>query len=497
MARIAALSIALYVNGVIIAISVASALFRAGVQEPRFGGGGVVGSAAAGAMVAFYVVFVAVAGVAGTVIAALLGRSRNEWRAATVGAALGLCSLFVAQSVVFNGALLAAAVAAVAVVAGAALFQPTHPARWALTLPAVALVGAVGTLLVRDARERAQEADTRYLWDLEELAERHDRAGLERAFASSEYARRKPPMESAIELLALRGDHLTEIELILRHPATDANPCIAILRAVLDGETAVVKNGRSWAPHFSAAKDDCAEMGMHIAARKGDGEVLAELVGWTGVQTAMNQPLYGLLKSMDFDAALRLVRAAGFLDEQGRVAAAAFDDNFLHGIYSHMDAPEQRTFFCEHADKDALLAAVAADSEYDDGVKRLLACGANANARLGCGATPLSAAAWGRADVSVLRALLNAGASANAPGAPYCVGPRAKRAPAAPLWILAQRWQEGRGSFDEHIRLLLDSGADAAARGPNGETLVSVFEKDPDRADLLLHLKRPTASSPR
>ena len=224
--------------------------------------------------------------------------------------------------------------------------------------------------------------------------------------------------------------------------------------------------------------------------------MVGELLHWPqegGVE--LNQVLYGLLKADAFDAVLLLGRAADFLDGKGRLRGSMFDQDFLSSVYSHMDAPAQQAFFCDHADKDVLLAAVAALNEYANESRQLLACGADPNAKLPCNATALSGWAWGEAGMDNLKALLAGGANPNATGGSYCYRAGDRREAATPLWILATRWKKEGAWHKEEINLLLDSGADPTVKGPRGESLASLFADDQGQVELWARLQIPPRRS--
>jgi len=495
------------------------------------GGGGPAGAGVGAAIALMYLAATAIGLVAAGIAAALRMRRQPAapadeqapiaWRRGATSAAAGLVSLFAIQLVAPSAVLAVGAAAAVVVALALAAVRPRRPLLIGAAAPALLLATLMVGSAIQQGMKAADDSDTRYLWSLEELAERHDIAGLRAALDEPAYRRRKPPMESAIELLTLRGDHLAEIGIILDHPATDPVACIRVLRAARAGDrTAFERAVAGDAGGAALQSESCMTSAAHVAARAsgwaradaGAGAVLSRAAAALPAHTVIGQGVYGLAKAGDFEAARRLLRAAGMLDGRGKIAPRIYDDTFLHSLLSHLDTPAERRFACEVADVAGLLVAVSHDAGEGYELERTLACaGARdaVDARLPCGATPLTALLSGSRSRRALHLLLDAGADPNQPGAPFCLEPAPPAADAAaggateaPLWVLA-RQQQGAWSYaDADLAAdLLAAGADPDARSADGKALPStaVTDAEPDRALLerLRTAKRPGARSRR
>ena len=355
----------------------------------------------------------------------------------------------------------------------ASLFEPRQPFIPALAVPALALLVTMVVQGMTTSERMASAADSDRRYQVGLAAEASDAGALQVALDALPEG--ETELDAELASLPARGEHRAEIELILRHPKTPQTPCTRLLRAALDGEPT------GWAP--GQVSPWCTVAAANLAARQGRAAII-ELAAKT-----VDQPdpridvLDQLVAVNDTPAALRWMKAAGLGDARDRLRAGVMTTHFLNAMWGR----DARDFYWAHSDLDALLVAIAGNDAYTYRVVEALGHGAHANARIGCGATPLISVCTGHElNTAAIEVLLDGGADPNLPGARFCIDGEPAAPLETPLWHLVQRRGDWNNLPSSAIYLLVKHGADARRPSSDGGSL---FDEAKDDENVLKALK--------
>jgi hypothetical protein len=424
-----------------LAIAVAAVTYHPGPLLDMRGGGDVAG--AAGAVLGLMVLGAGVgAAVLLAVVNALLHRrSRKDHGIAAAALALNVLQLgHLADH--FSPTLFWALLAGTASIV-ALLLLPSSRRGWA---SAALLGGGLITAAIPSALDQASRARQGGLDQLgntiEELAEKRDDTGLRQKLDA---LHQPVDLIFAIELLVIRGDYLPEIDIILKHPNTPPNQCIAVLRGERDFN-GFKGNGNS------VYEEICAMLATVLGARWDNAKVLSAGLARLGPDGAMADPLFNLAR-VDIPATMRMLRAAGLLNKDGKVDPAHYNDPFISNVWNRLDSPTSRHFLLNQFDLDALLVATLWQSGDPEHPAELIKAGAHPNFRSLCGATPLSTILTSSLQDQTIKLLIDAGADPDLPGAARCLGlPTTKPILEKPLTLLLRHAKEGAVPDDEVAR---------------------------------------------
>lgn len=475
-ARAAGLTALLGVSGWIVVGALVYGLDELGVKGPRLNTG--TGMAAAGAAVVILFLFAvgcAVALLAAVVFAVVRERrAPAAWRHAAIGAALAIVlpGLVVLVADANTNALVAFGVPATALFA-ASLFEPRQPFIPALAVPALAALGAfiVQSVSMSGELARAADGDRRYQVGL--AAEASDAGALQAALDA--FPQDSSDLDSELAILPQRGEHRAEIEQILRHPNTPQTPCTQLLRAALDGDAT------RWAP--GQVYPYCTVAAANLAARQGNAELVQLAAKTVDQPDPRIEVLDQLVDVNDVEAAVRWMRAAGLSDARDRLRAEAMTPRLLNAMWGR----DARDFYWAHSDLDALLVAIAGNDAYSYRVVEALEHGAQANARIACGATPLISVCTGHElNTAAIEVLLDGGADPNFPGARFCIDGEPAAPFETPLWHLVARRHDWNNLPSSAIYLLVKHGADPRRPSSDGGSL---FDEAKDDENVLKALK--------
>src|SRR5262249_16404604 len=148
---------------------------------------------------------------------------------------------------------------------------------------------------------------------------------------------------------------------------------------------------RAWIGSAGPEAFFCSREAASLAARHASEELVKDAARRLEPLGDRPDVLTELVKSGGKGPALRGMHGAEATDARARARARGMTGDFLSAGWQR-DAG----FFWEHADVQAMLVGLAADGVYADRIEEALAHGALANARLDCGATPLTALCSGR-----------------------------------------------------------------------------------------------------
>ena len=422
-----------------LAVAFAAATYLPGPLLDMRGGGEVAG--AAGAVVGLLLL---AAGVAAAVIGAavnafLYRRWQQDHGIATAALALNVLQLgHLADR--FSPTLFWALLAGTGSIVSLKLLPP----RWRGGASAALLAGALVAAAIPSTLDQARRARTDGLAQIgntiEELAEKRDDAGLRQQLDA---LHQPVDLVFAIELLVIRGDYLPEIDLILKHPNTPPNQCIAVLRGERDFK-GFTGNGNV------IYEESCAMLATVLGARWDNAKVLSAGLERLGPDELIGDPLFNLAR-VDIPATLRMLRAARLLDRRGKVEPAHYNAQFISNVWNHLDSATSKQFLFSRFDLDALLVATLYGSGDPEHPAELLKAGAHPNFRSLCGATPLSTILTSSLQDETLKLLIDAGADPDLPGAARCLGmPTAAPTLEKPLTLLLRRTKEG-GTSDEEV----------------------------------------------
>lgn len=416
------------------AVLVATGLSVGPVGFPQVHQGGPVGAAVG----AWFGVLLLVAAAVGAVIAAItagLGARasppdrawpRAAWTAAVTVNLLQVANLIEGPS---PRVLISLGVPTIALVA-LTRWKPRRPLLAAAALPTLCLAGALLYGSVTSIFKWRGDRERALVWKLEDDLKAGDSDALGKDLARAGDIDLTEVAHAAMQL----GDRLRQLEILVRHARRG---CLAGVAPLFEKDL----------PLANLESEPCAQVGLYVAARKSRPLALAALLQPMPRAEAIVYELRLLVTPPDSPAAIDFLRAAGWLDSRGKIDPARYDEDFVNNAWHSASTPEQRAFYFDHADLDALLVA--------DPGEELIRRGANVNARTASGWTPLTSYLSTK-DLGygspVFRELLRAGADPNLKGGVP---------PEPPLWYVLSR---SRDTFvtDEYITLLLAKGADPA-----------------------------------